>query len=266
MNKWLLIFLGLFSGVWAMQGPTPDTVVLAMRNDKVIIISEFKTWKERRAEWIARKKKRPAKYIGLGMGASALLSTKDGILLKGNDNFLNLDYSKSVHVQLNILAYRFRLTNDLGITTGFGFNFDHFVFAEENKDFLFTNTGVTAVPIAAEVPETKYKKYSLNTADIHIPLLLEFAPIKTKFRIASGFTFGYLFDRRLLRKMEVPGQGTVKSVRTDNIDINPFQIMSSTEIGYSFLTFYFDYNLLRTFKGKDFQHLHIFHLGVRLVL
>jgi len=136
-----LLFFFIFSTVFLLaQDETQpvkktdeDTVSFIFRYMKVILISEFKTPQEIQKDWVARHKKRPSRYIGIGIGMSGFLSTKTGINFSGETSIFNLDYSKSVHVQLNFLAYKFRLTSDLGIATGMGFNFDHFVFQIKNK-------------------------------------------------------------------------------------------------------------------------------------
>jgi hypothetical protein len=245
-----------------------DTVSLIFQYMKVILISEFKSPREMQEDWIRRHKKRPSKYIGIGFGVSGFLNTKTGINFEGEMGLFNLDYSKSVHIQVNFFAYKFRLTSDWGLSTGLGFNFDHFVFQTKNKDFVFTSSVAQEQNITSLDPSrnNQYKKYSLNTVDFHLPLLLEWAPIKNRFRVATGFTFSYLISKRLARKYEDPDFGLIKQVRRDKLDFNSFQVMTTTEVGYRFLTFYFEYGLLNMFSSSPYNQVHPFHLGLRLNL
>jgi hypothetical protein len=245
-----------------------DTVSFIFRYMKVILISEFKSPREIQNDWIRRHKKRPSKYIGIGFGVSGFLSTKTGINFRGETSLFNLDYSKSVHIQVNFFAYKFRLTSNWGLSTGLGFNFDHFVFQTKNKDFVFTSSMVQEEELTSldATRNNQYKKYALNTVDFHVPLLLEWAPIKNRFRVATGFTFAYLISKRLLRKYEDPDFGLIKQVRRDKLDFNSFQIMTTTEIGYRFLSLYFEYGLLNMFSSSPYNQVHPFHLGLRLNL
>ena len=244
---------------------TEDTVSFVFKYMRVILISEFKTAQEMREDWIATHRKRPAKYIGLGIGGSGFLSA-DGKKFTAENEAFRLDYSKSVNVQLNFFAYKFRLTNHFGLTTGLGFNFDHFVFLKKDHDFIFTQAGLELQPLLS-LPNTKeyqFKKYSLNTVDLHVPLLFEWAPMKKRFRIATGFTVAWMFSRELVRKYEDPDLGWIRQTRRDGINFNPFQIYTTTEIGYRFLSIYFDYGMLNLFENSPYHKVHPFRMGLRI--
>ena len=145
-----------------------DTVSFIFRYMKVILISDFKSPREIQNDWIRRHKKRPSKYIGIGFGASGFLSTKTGINFDGETGLFNLDYSKSVHIQVNFFAYKFRLTSDWGLSTGLGFNFDHFVFQTKNKDFTFSSSLAQAQELISldSTRNNQYKKWHSNNNKI----------------------------------------------------------------------------------------------------
>lgn len=232
----------------------------------MILISEFKSPKQLQEEWIARKRKRPAKYIGLGIGGNGFLNSKTGFRLKDELEFLELDYAKSVSVQLNFFAYRFGLSNDFGLLTGLGFNFDHFVFNQKDQDFVLNGKNPSAQNLQSleATRGLKFKKYTLNTVDIHLPLLFDFSPIKYRFRLALGTTFAYLIDKKMLRKYEDPDFGLTKQIRKEKLDFNSFQISATGEIGYRFLHFYMDYGLLSWFSQSPYNQIHPFRMGIRL--
>ena len=264
----LLLWVSLYaqSTDAAKETREEDTISFIFPYVKMILIAEFKTTDEIRQDWINRHRKRPAKYIGIGVGASGFLSTKTGIHFSDETAIFNLDYSKSVQVQFNFFAYKFRLTNDFGLVTGMGFNFDHFVFQTKDKDFIFTSEGVIVQPLTSLDAQRDYffKKHSLNTVDFHVPLLIDWAPIRERFRAAAGFTFAYLISKRIIRKYDDPEFGEMRQMRKYGLDFNSFQISVSAEIGYRFLSIYFDYGLVNLFRSAPYNQVHPFRLGLRI--
>jgi hypothetical protein len=236
----------------------PDSLHLVFKEFSLIVISEFKSAKELQEAWVLRKRKRPAKYMGIGLGVSSLLHNQKGFSLE--PGYLQLDYTKSVHVQVNFFAYKVRFSNDFGLVLGAGFSFNHHSFKQKNQDLFFSASEIKHEELFGD----KYKRYNFNVFDFHTPLLFEYAPIKTRFRVSLGVTLSYLFYNEFVKIYESEKLGTVREVRKNEGDIMPFQVHATGEIGYRFLSFYANYGMLQFFYSKANNQIHPLEMGLRL--
>lgn len=203
-------------------------------------------------------------WAGFGMGVNGWLSDGSFTMPK-NQDYMSLDYGKSLNFQLNPFEKDIHIyKNYVNLVIGLGFEWNQYEFS--NKTRLNPDSNYT-YGVIDSTNTFSYKKNRFKTTFINVPVLLEFNTNKNPdkaFHIAIGVIGGYKLGSRTRQVLE-QNSNSIKVVRKDNYNINPFRVNAHASIGYHNLTLYADYALNPLFENGKGPELYPFTLGVKLI-
>ena len=178
---------------------------------------------------------------------------------------MELDYARSWNLQVNPIELDFKIVqNYVRLVTGMGLDYHWYMFSNNtnlNPDSSFTWGTIDSTKTYS------YKKNSMRTIFIQVPLLLEFNTnnrTQKGFHIAVGVIGEYLIGSRLKQKLEY-NDYDVKQKRKDPLNLSPFGAKAHVNIGYKHLTVYAEYNLTPLFQPGKGPELYPFTVGLRLI-
>ncbi len=200
---------------------------------------------------------------GFAMGVNGWLSNGNTSLPK-NQNYMALDYGKSLNFQLNFEKDIHLYKNYINLVTGLGFEWSQYQF--DNKTRLNPDTNYT-FGVIDTTNTFSYKKNRLKTTYVNVPLLVEFNTSKNAnkaFHIAMGVIGGYKLGSRTRQVLEQNGN-TIRFIRKDDYNINPFRLSAHASIGYKNFTVFGTYVLNELFVNGKGPQLHPFTIGLKII-
>jgi hypothetical protein len=237
-----------------------DSTTINFRNKKYIIINKDKDSDTK----IAYKNDDFHHWGGFGMGVNGWLSNGN-ISLPKNQKYMELNYGKSLNFQLNPFEKDIHLyKNYVNLVTGLGFEWSQYEFA--NKTKLNPDTSYT-FGIIDSTNTYSYKKNRFKTTYVNVPLLFEFntnKSAKKSFHIAVGVIGGYRLGSRTRQVVDFNGN-TIRFIKKDNYNINPFRVNAHLSIGYHDFTIYANYALTNLFESGKGPQLSPFTIGVKII-
>ena len=201
---------------------------------------------------------------GMDFGVSALTTVDNKLVLSGeNDstqinNFLDLNYGKSMYFSLNLFEKNIHLyKNYVNLVTGLGMEWNSYNFKKNitlNPDAEYISASNTTI-----APESmKFSKNKLKVAYAKVPLLLELNtnsenPDKS-FHIAGGIEVAYKIGSKTKQVYEMNGyEFNVK--QKAEYHLADIKYCSTVRIGYGdYFTLFANYGLSQLFeknKGPD---------------
>jgi hypothetical protein len=204
-------------------------------------------------------------WRGFSMAVNGYLANGGNFNMPAQNRFMDLNYSRSLNFQFNIIERHFNLVdNYLKVVTGFGF--DYHLYELANRTNLNADTNYTWGSI--ETPGgVNYVKNKLRCTYLQVPLLIEINtsenPKKT-FHIAFGVIGQYLIASRTKQVLEEHNDQYTK-VRKDNYNLSPFAAKAHVNLGYKNFTVFAEYGLTQLFQPGKGPELYPFAAGIRLV-
>jgi hypothetical protein len=198
-------------------------------------------------------------WNGIELGANGLMDYKNSLNLPANASFLELDYARSYQFGLNLFEKDFHLyKNYINLVTGFGFNFNHYAFA--NNVTLIADTSY----ISASNDSIKYRKNKLNVSYVRAPLMLEINTSKNpkkNFHIAAGVEFAYRIHAVTKQRFYLNDKH-YRNKQRDDFNLEPFNMSLMARVGYNNVTVYASYGLNRLFKKDQGPQVYPVGLGI----
>ncbi len=201
---------------------------------------------------------------GFAMGVNGWLSNGN-ISLPKNQNYMDLNYGKSLNFQLNPFEKNIHIyKNYVNLVIGLGFEWNQYEFS--NKTKLNADSSYTF----GKIDSTNtfiYHKNRLKTTFVNIPLLVEFNTNKNpekSFHVALGVIGGYKLGSRTRQILEKDNVD-YKVIRKDGYNINAFRVNAHASVGYKNFTVFADYALTPLFEKSKGPELYPFTVGVKLV-
>lgn len=201
-------------------------------------------------------------WAGIRIGVNGYMTNK-GLPIPTSHEFLELDYARSVSVDVNLLEKDFRLYKQhVELVTGLGMHFANYTF-ESNYTTL-----VNSDPLTAKVDSTiQLDKNKLRATYLTAPLMLGFSTHKDEnkaFRLAFGGQVSWRIASRLKQQYNQGGQTFKPRVRSD-YDLNPFLFHAIASVGYGPVNIYANYGLNELFENNKTIALTPFDVGVQLM-
>lgn len=240
-----------------------DTLKIKWKNSRIWIFDDVKMAKDT-SDIKEEKKKDFTHWGGIDLGVSMLTTVDNKLkLAEENDttqmnNFLDLNYGKSIYFSLNLLEKHVRLyKNYANLVTGLGFEWNSYNFKKNitlDPDAPYISASNTIV-----TPDSiKFSKNKLKAAYAKVPLLLELNtnsenPSKS-FHIAGGIEFAYKIGSKIKQVYEMNGYDfTVKNKA--EYHLADIKYCSTVRVGYGdYFTLFANYGLSQLFekdKGPD---------------
>ncbi|MBI3520323.1 MAG: DUF2807 domain-containing protein [Bacteroidetes bacterium] len=245
------------------SGDKKDSTTINFRNKQYVIIN-----KDKNSDTTTTYRKKHSDdfhhWGGFGMGVNGWLSNGN-FGLPASQSYMDLNYGKSLNFQLNpwekdIHIYK----NHVNLVIGVGFEWSQYQF--NNKTKLNSDSSYTYGTIDSTNTLT-YKKNRLKTTFVNVPVLFEFntnKDPKKAFHIAIGAIGGYKLGSRTRQVVEFQGN-TIRYIKKDDYNINPFRVNAHASIGYHNFTLYADYALNPLFENGKGPELYPFTIGVKLI-
>ncbi len=243
-----------------------DTVRVRVGERDLLIITDEEGKKTRT---VTRKARMRKNWSGIEMGMNGFMTPDYSLDLPADASYLELDYPRSLSVNLNLFQQNFRIIkNNLGVFTGFGFGFINYAF-EKDITLIHEEDGISYTDGADDdtYPDS-FRRNRLSLVNFHVPLMLEFQTSGRRqfeqFHLAAG-VIGTAKLRSYTRQVyEFDGDrqrdNMIKSYHT-----RPFNLDATARIGWGRVNLFATYSLLPLFRDDKGPELHAFNMGIRLV-
>jgi len=190
-----------------------------------------------------------AHWAGFGGSANFFVTDNYAIADKDDALFLEIDFSRSASLNMNIYEKRFPIVNEyVGLTTGLGFQFSYYEL-KNNIDITVSSDSTFGVPNLTN----DFSTNRLQLFYLQVPLLLEFNTSKNpdkNWHLSFGVTGAFKMGASYLKKWKNDGEKYKDKMRS-NFNINPFQAYGTAMIGYGNYNAFIHYGLTSLFeKGK----------------
>ncbi len=244
-----------------------DTVKVKMGERDLLIISDEES---RRKKVIKRKSRFRNNWSGIDMGVNGYLTPSHSISLDDDDYFLEIDYPRSLSVNLNIFQQNFNLIrNNVGIFTGFGFGFinyalDNDIMLIQYKDSISYRDGAD---YEGYFPDD-FRRNRLSLIHFNVPIMLEYQTARARkieqFHLSAGVIGSAKLRSYTKQVYDYDGERQrdkmIKSYHT-----RPFNLDATVRIGWGRVNLFATYSLFTLFRSDKGPELHPFNVGISLV-
>lgn len=244
-----------------------DTTIIRMGKKEVIIIETGKskhvdiTKSTCDDEWDNdHRNKFDGHWASFDIGVNGF--TDENYSLYGGQQFMELNQSKSLEVNLNFLEYNIGLQQNkknIGLVTGMGISYNNYKF--DNPITIKKVNGMVE-PISLNADDLEKSK--LTVAYLTIPLLLEFQiPVNdhsNSLFIAGGIEGGLNIGSHTKVKWD-----DSKEKERGGFNLNPFKYAAICKVGLNDISLYATYNLSPLFKENRGPGLTPFSIGISFI-
>lgn len=239
-----------------------DTVVVRLGEREIQVIDSDEP---RPRVSVSRKQRKPSfrdNWTGVELGINGLLSPDNSITLPAEAEQFDLQYNKSIALNLNFWQQNLVLVRGhLALITGVGIGWNNYRFT--------TNDLLVKGPqeIEHEPGLYDYKKNKLTMTLLHVPLLLEFqtSSRKTseKFHLAAGINLGLRLSSHTKQMVFIDGDRE-KFKEHNDFYLNPFRYDATVRIGWGYVNLFATYSLNPLFKEGKGPEIYPFSAGIRI--
>ncbi len=211
------------------------------------------------------KSKSGSKYemwSGLELGVGGYLNPSNKLDLPANYDFMELNYSKSITVGLNLFEKDIPIIkNYFDLATGLGFEINNYKFRNDTR--LVDNPNMLTGYVDTVV---QLKKSKLRVSYLTVPLFFEIntgSRPSNALHLGAGVLFGYNIGSK------------TKTVRSDNDNtekakgdyhINPFKYSLMARVGFGDnMVLYANYSLVQLFEPNKGPEMYPFSVGIALI-
>lgn len=242
----------------------PDTTKLKLGNYKLWIIGENDDEFELKCDSCEKEPEPFKHWAGLELGANGYLNSSNSLSVPAGYDFLELNYAKSLNLNLNILEKGIKIHKDyIKIVSGLGFQFNSYSF--NNNTSLIANSN----PISAwNDTILNYTKNKLNVTYATIPLMLAINSHENKnksLHFSAGVVGGYRIGTKYKVKYAINNDEEYKNKVKSNYNLSPYQLNARASIGYGNFNLYATYSLTEFFEKNKGPELHPFTVGIRVI-
>ena len=201
-------------------------------------------------------------WNGIDLGVSGFV-TKDGEFnLPDGLNEWELDYSRSITVNLNFIERKLRIAKDYaGIYLGAGLEYNNYAF----KNDVTLSVGTDSVVSFFDSTRT-YDKNKLKATYVTFPLMLEFNTSRNaekSVHLAAGIIGGWKIGSKWKHQYETDEERIKNKVKS-HYHLNPFKYSAAVRMGYGGLTVFANYSLVSLFEKDRGPELYPFNVGVTI--
>ena len=271
-----LIFVTLIGvEAFAQENKEDDTLKIKWKGSKIWIFDDQEIAKIDSAK---KDKKDFTHWGGIDFGISMLTTVNNKLKLPDGqemNNFLELNYGKSLYFSLNLLEKNIRLyKNYVNVVTGLGFewnsyNFKKNITLDADADFIsVSNTSINfgGKDTSISPDDIKLSRNKLKIAYVKAPLLLELNtssenPDKS-FHVAAGIEFAYKIGSKTKQVYEINGY-QFNVTRRDKYHLADIKYCSVVRVGYgNYFTLFANYGLSELFEKDKGPEVFPFNAGI----
>jgi hypothetical protein len=249
-----------------------DTVTVTLNNKKVVVVTDDSVRVNIgqrdyvisddgvKIEKHDKEQKFNGHWAGFELGINGLLNSDMVADYPSGYDFMDLNYSKSMGVNINFYEQNINLYKQhLGLVTGLGFSWNNYRF---HNNVVLTDNGKFDGKIDDD-PSKNYEKSKLVVTYLTVPLMLEYQTnnkLKSNsFHISGGVVGGV----RIGSHAKIVEDGN-KSKNKSDFYINPFKADAIAKIGWGVINLYGTYSLTEMFRHNKGPEVYPFELGITL--
>lgn len=206
-------------------------------------------------------------WSGFFLGLNGYSSSGVKTSLSNEYSFMELDYNKSIQLNLNMFHQNVVLARGtrsmLGLVSGLGLQWNNYHLSN-NVILMHQENGLDHQPSEYSLSTNRLRILQLN-----VPLMMEFQVREgygpNRFHIAAGIQGGY----RLRSHLKVEYRDASGDKQSDRIKedfhLTPIRLDAIGQIGWGRLNFFATYSLNTMFKDDRGPDIHPFSIGIRLL-
>jgi hypothetical protein len=225
-----------------------DTTRIKLRKKTIIIIEDDDDEDDEKGD-----RNGEGHWAGFGGSANFFVTDNFDVANKEDALFLEIDFSRSASLNMNIYEKRFPIIKEyVGLTTGLGFQFSFYELKNNvditvNSDSTFGTINLT----------NDFSTNRLQLFYLQVPLLLEFNTSKNldkNWHLSFGVTGAFKMGASYLKKWKNDGEKYKDKMRS-SFNMHPFQAYGTAIVGYGNYSVFIHYGLTSLFekdKGPNF--------------
>ncbi len=207
-----------------------------------------------------KKPKFNGHWAGFELGVNGLLNANSNIDYPAGYEFMDLNYTKSMAVNINFFEQNVNLINQqLGLVTGMGLTWNNYRFG---KNVILTDDGEFDGYFDTD-PGKNYEKSKLTVTYLKVPLMLEYQTNSKMKANSFHVSAGAVGALRLASHTKVVYDGN-KSKDKGDYYINPFKVDAIAKIGWGVINLYGTYALTEMFRNNRGPEVYPFEIGITL--
>jgi len=236
--------------------------------------------------FMCRKGKYNGHWAGVDLGWNGYVNTNFNMSFPSNQNYLDLNTSRSLTVNLNPVELNLNIAkNHFGLTSGLGFTFNNYYFSNSTLLVHDSNTLVAYRLVDQNGNKADMKVNKLTVIWLTVPVMFEYqtnSGIKwnsfhlslgviggvrlcayTKQKFYSRYTTYYLRDDNGLDIGSVYVNNNFTRTQSQ-YHLNPFKLDATMRIGWSFLNFFANYSVSQMFQKNQGPVIYPWAIGITL--
>ncbi len=243
--------------------PDKDTTVVRLGEREVVIADGVRPSVRRRPHTSWRNN-----WSGLYLGLNGYFGDNNSISLPDETQFMDLDYNKSLQVNLNFLHQNHVLARGdnklFGIVSGLGIQWTNYHLSNNDSILQHGNDRLELQEAGFDLRTNRLRVFQLN-----VPLMMELqlqdANTWSRFYFSAGIQAGL----RLRSHTKVEYRDNSGNKQTDrereDFHLTPIRLDAIGQIGWGRLNFFATYGLNSMFKDDRGPELSPFSIGIRLI-
>lgn len=209
-----------------------------------------------------RKQKFNGHWAGVELGVNGYLTDDFNTDIKGQYDFLNLKYEKSIEVNINFFEQNFNLIDEkFGVLTGLGLRWNNY---RLDDNIILESDAATIEGFADNSRDWRKSKLVANY--LTLPILFEYQSNRfsrrNSFHVATGMVMGWRYATHT--KMLYFDNGRQKPKQRDSFHLRPFRYDATLRAGWGIINLYATYSLNSLFKDGRGPDLYPFSIGITL--
>lgn len=203
---------------------------------------------------------------GIDAGVNVLLNKNGGTDLDSADQWLGLDYSRSLSFRFNLFEEKIRIYKDyVGLIVGAGLTYNSYGLKKNVTLATNDSLGTYAVTVPDSVAD--FSKNKLRASYINVPLMLEFNTSddnNKSFHVAAGVIGGWKMGSITKQKWE-DGDDKNSVRRKADFNMTPFTLDLTARVGYKNFTAFATYGVTPLFKKDKGPEVYPLTVGIQFI-
>lgn len=213
-----------------------------------------------------RPKKFKPHFAGFELFINSYVDKNGNMSLKGANDFMELNTSKSWYFGINIFEYGIPVTTTQGFVTGLGFEFNDYHFDKQNNIQENANGIIVAKPLPSGA--SSYEKTKFGATYLNIPLLYEvqfpLGNAKRPLYFSVGFIGGFKLTSSSNEIYTIDGK-EVDEETDDDFNLSPFRYGVQARLGFRRIHLFTTVSFSPLFQKDKGPELYPFNVGLVLL-
>jgi hypothetical protein len=260
------IAAALIFGTTAFGQEPTDTTRIQIGDMKVIMIDEGGDDSDSTSvEWDYDEcdKSELTYWDGVDVGMNILLNADGKTTFEGADEWLELDYARSLSWRINIMEGKIRLVKDyVGLVVGAGLTYNSYTL---KNNYTVANVNDSTFGVRDTILD--FSKNKLRASYVNVPLLLEFNTsddCDKNFHLSAGVIGGWRMGSITKQRYDFEGNDVRQRVKND-YNMRDFTLDATVRLGYRNVTLFATYGLTPMFEDKKGPEVYPVTIGINLV-